>query len=115
MDDRAVVDERDHAHRALALRAFERIDFVDFVDQARPGGARPVGAHARGVASLDLARDDFNRLGRHAPALSPAAVRVPAGVAHQVLEAIRDVSAELCQPIGPGRDLEVAHERLVHA
>ncbi len=24
------------AHRALALRAFERIDFVDFADQPRP-------------------------------------------------------------------------------
>ncbi len=34
-----IVDEGDHAHGTLAPRAFERIDFVDLVNQARPSGA----------------------------------------------------------------------------
>src|SRR6267378_2185993 len=61
------------------------IDFVNLVNQARPGGA-----HARSLARIDLARCDFRRFGIRAPALSSAAVRVPAGVAHQVFETIWD-------------------------
>jgi len=108
-DDRLIVDDGDHAHGALAARAFERIDFVDLVDQARPGGA-----HTYGLANIDFTRSDLSRLGAHSPALPPAAIRVPAGVAHHVLEAIRDVSAELHEPIGAVHDLEVALEGLVH-
>ena len=42
-DDCRIVDERDHAHRTLTARAFERIDLVDLVNQARPGGADAAG------------------------------------------------------------------------
>ena len=50
-DDCRIVDEGDHAHGALAPRAFERIVFVDLVNQARPGGA-----HARGFANIGRSR-----------------------------------------------------------
>ena len=79
----------DQAHGALALGAFERIDFVDVVNQTRPGGA-----HARGFANIDLADGDPSGLVLHAAALSPAAIRVPVVVAHQMLQAIGDVTAE---------------------
>lgn len=99
----------DLAHGALAARAFERIDFVDLVDQARPGRA-----HARDLVNTDFAGDHLSGFSAHSPALPPVAIRAPAGVAHQVLEAIGDVSAELHEPIGAVHDLEVALEGLVH-
>jgi len=109
-DDRPIFGECDDAHRALALGAFERIDFVDFVDEARPGRA-----HARGFANIDFHRSDHGFLRAGEPALSAATVRVPAGVAHQVLKAVRNVAAQLRKPICAGHDLEVALERPVHA
>jgi len=37
-DLRGIVDQSDDRHRPLALRAFERINLVDLVDQPRPSG-----------------------------------------------------------------------------
>ena len=108
-DDCRIVDEGDHTHGALAPRTFERIDFVDLVNQARPGGP-----DAGGVTLVGYPPNDLGWFPGHAPVLSPATVRIPAGIPHQVLETIRDMSAKLRQPVGAGHDLEVALEGLVH-
>src|SRR5229473_25630 len=57
-DNCRIVDEGDHAHGALAPRAFERIKLVNLVNQAPPGGP-----HARSLPDTDFARCDFRRFG----------------------------------------------------
>lgn len=45
--------------------------------------------------------------------LAPCAIRVPAGISHQVLEAVGNVAAKQCQPVDPGHELKVSLEGLV--
>jgi hypothetical protein len=35
-----IVDQRDHAHWCVTFSTHERIGFVDFADESRPGGQR---------------------------------------------------------------------------
>ena len=48
-DGRRIVNRREYAHRAVALRTFEWIGFVDRANQPRSGGPGPRGERAHGL------------------------------------------------------------------
>jgi len=86
LSDRWIVDERDDAHRPLALRALQRIGFIDFANQPRPQGRvgplpLPVGLGARGECALKI--NGCRAPGRHIvalPNLGPLAARAVGAV-----------------------------------
>jgi hypothetical protein len=92
LDDTGIVDDGNHPHRPPALRTFERIDFIDLLDQARPGC---FGAIGNLRLSLVLRHGRVRVVG--CP-LTANPVGVPADVAHEVLIAIGDVAAQQLQP-----------------
>ncbi len=105
--DHTGVDEGDDAQRGTAVAAFERIDFVNFLNQPRPVGPAPSG-HGRFVGG-DRRNDWLILFGQ--PSRAPQAVGVVAIVADQVYILVRDVVQERPQPCHGGHELLVAFQR----
>ena len=109
---RRILDQRNHPHRALALAAHERVSFVDFADQPRPGqlrAARVLTKHFNDAAGRSRHRSGDLRLAR-----SATAARVPAHVPDELLVAIGNMLAKQLQPQGTRHRLEVALEPKMH-
>ena len=111
--DKRIVDQREYAHRAVALRTFEWIGFVDLANQPRPSRLGARGELAHGLDGRYARRRRILALLSLRP-LPARAIGVPADIAHQVLVAVRDVPAQQLQPLRPGHHLEVSLQPEVH-
>ena len=80
-----IVDQRDGFHRPVAARTHQRIDFIDLVDQARPGRS---GARRDRPCILGCLIDVLRR-GCTGP-LAAAPARISANVLDQMFEPVRD-------------------------
>ncbi len=96
---------------AFAARAFENIHFINFVDQPRPGRPGPYCVSKRIIGHVAVGADGDRAA---AGALPPDPIRVPTGIAHQLLEAVGNVAAQKFQPLRAGHQLVIALQTLMH-